>query len=177
MALTIWQRLRVAFRGWSRRREEEAKAAQADLLRRNASWGPAGAAPKPAPVVAVPNPSTVDIEGLQVAYLDDSGQILYFLDSVSGEVVEVRAGNQQPDAARFKRVPARTAASDLTDRRAFVATLENSPAKTALAAAVESPEFRRLIAADRTTERAWYNFRNAQATRAIESWLRSLAPP
>ena len=116
----------------------------------------------------------LDLEGLQVAYLDDSGQIAYYLDTTTGDVVEVRDGTT-PEATRFKRVPARTDRSDENERRAFAASLESSPAKDMLAGAAASPpDFRRLVASDRRTERAWYNFRNEQATRAIESWLRSL---
>jgi hypothetical protein len=37
---------------------------------------------------------------------------------------------------------------------------------------VASANFRSVLASDRTTERAWFNFRNARATAAIEAWLK-----
>jgi hypothetical protein len=169
VALTFWQKLRVAFRGWSRRREE----ANAAFLRQNASWS---GGLKPASTQKQPHIG-VDLEGLQVAYLDDSGQISYYLDTMTGEVVEVR-NRPAPPGERFKRVPSRTAETDVQDRRAFVASLDDSPLKSALMSAAPG-EFRRVLGTDRGVERAWYNFKNAQATRSIESWLRNLGlqPP
>jgi hypothetical protein len=175
MALSFWQKLRVAFRGWSRRREEE----RADFVRKNTGWG-SGAPPTSAAIP--PNTAAeaggapqvpVDVEGLQVAYLDDSGQISYFLDTMTGEVVEVR-NRPAPPGERFKRVPARTPESDADDRRAFLQSLDDSAAKQSLAARIESAEFRQALSADRTIERAWYNFRNERATRTIEQWLQTL---
>jgi hypothetical protein len=117
-----------------------------------------------------------DLEGLQVAYLDDSGQIHYYLDTLTGEVIEVR-NRPAPPGDRFQRVPSRPA--EIEERRAFVASLDASPAKERLVANLDSAEFRRVLSEDRALERAWYNFRNALATRAIESWLQNLGlrPP
>lgn len=172
MALSFWQKLQVAFRGWSRRREEREK----EFLQRNTGWAPAptggGQAPSPVPRVSA-KAIEVDREGLQVAYLDDSGQISYFLDTMSGEVIEIR-NRPAPPGDRFRRVPSRTAESDAEERRAFVQSLDDSPAKQALMRHVDSPEFRKALAADRTLERAWYNFRNERATTTIESWLQTL---
>ena len=78
MALTFFQKLQVAFRVWSRRRADDAKRKDEEFLTRNISWGSGGQAPSPvtprtgqagAPVLQI------DLEGLQVAYLDDSGVI------------------------------------------------------------------------------------------------------
>jgi hypothetical protein len=178
VALTLWQRIRVAFRGWSRRRDEEEQRKRDEFLKRNLKWSAADpAAPLGGTGRQTPAGSAalhLDLEGLQVAWLEDSGQIAYYLDTKTGDVLEIRDAST-PDATRFKRVPARSESTDENDRRAFVASLESSPAKDMLAGAAASPsDFRRLIASDRRTERAWYNFRNEQATRAIESWLRSL---
>ena len=32
----------------------------------------------------------------------------------------------------------------------------------------------KVVASDRGVERAWYNFKNDRATKAIESWLRAI---
>src|SRR5436189_2091819 len=110
---TLLQKIRLAFRVWSRRRED----AQKEFLARNATWGtPAAAAPVAPPKTAS---GTIDMEGLVVAFLDDSGVIAYYLDTESGDVVDVRDGAMMT-APRYRRVPARNEASDAADRRVFV---------------------------------------------------------
>jgi hypothetical protein len=160
------QKIRLGIRGWQRRREESEK----EFLTRNASWG------APAPVVA-PTPAktrtfAIDMEGLTVAYLDDSGQLAHFLDTSDGEIVDVRitdaATYREP---RYRRIPSRNASADADDRRAFIAALDASSARDALARSGDADSFRRALSADRTLERAWYNFRNDRAIAAIEAWL------
>lgn len=153
------QKLRLAWSGWQRRREE----ADRDFLARNASWGPAGAAA--AAAAGAPAASRqVDLEGLQVAYLDDSGRISYYLDTETGDVVDVHDGSAR-SLPRYRPVPRRSEASDAADRRAFVEKLGlRIPHE-------DAAEFRRAIAADRAVERAWYNFKNERATAAIGEWL------
>ena len=168
MALTLWQRIRVAFRGWARRREER----NAEFVKQNVGWN-GGQAPPPvlgsrvagsqagqarAPVLQL------DLDGLQTAYLDRSGRIAYFLDIETGEVVE----NINADPARYKRVPAQTPESEAADRAAFAR--EKRPEM----ATADANTFRAILATDRALERAWYSFKNDRAARAIESWLRSL---
>ena len=172
MAVSFFQKIKLAFRGWSRRREQQ----EQEFLRRNTGWAPVPAAQKTAAEAAVAPLKTrslpaVDLEGLQAAYLDNSGVIAYYLDADSGEVVENRDGATL-DAARFKRVPMRKSEDD--DRRAFIETVESQPIKLALMKSVASPTFRSVLASDRATERAWYNFRNSRATAAIEEWLKQI---
>ncbi len=178
MALTFFQRLQVAFRGWSRRREDDARKRDAEFLKRNAGWGrtqSATPAPESLPHARDDTAKQIDREGLQVAYLDDSGQIGYFLDAETGEVVEVRGpGNPEiiGNPGRYKRVPQRGAEVD--DRAAFVETLDPSPIREFLKSNINTNDFRKVLAGDRGVERAWYNFKNQRATNAIESWIRSL---
>jgi hypothetical protein len=160
------QKIRLGIRGWQRRREESEK----EFLTRNASWGAA-------PPVAIPPPAktrsfAIDMEGLTVAYLDDSGQLAHFLDTSDGEIVDVRIG----DAAtypepRYRRIPSRDPNADAEDRRAFIASLDASPSRDALARSSDTDSFRRALSRDRTLERAWYNFRNDRAIEVIEAWL------
>ncbi|GAC1400925.1 MAG: hypothetical protein NVSMB68_15680 [Thermoanaerobaculia bacterium] len=181
MAISLLQKLRLALRGWSRRREQK----EQDFLRTNTKWGGGGqaiqpaaepprtgtiAGPPPTGRIACP-PQTIDVEGLQAAYLDSSGRIAYYLDVHSGDVVESRDGATF-DATRFKRVPVRTSEDD--DRRAFIETLEPSDIRMALMRSVAAPDFRSVLASNRTVERAWYNFKNSRATASIESWLAQL---
>ncbi len=173
------QKIRLALRGWMRRREGTAEARNAEFLRRNAGWG---APPGPAPAAAATDGTAIDLEGLQVAYLDDSGQIEHFLDMSSGEVIDVpvsdsdgirRARNEES----YRKVPGRSEESEAGDRVAFVEAMEPGPVRNdlhrALSTTDAAKEFRKLIARDRTIERAWYNFKNDRATAAIEEWLRA----
>jgi hypothetical protein len=172
---TLMQKIRLAFKGWNRRRDEAQKEFQA----RNAGWGAAtqrevgssrgaagGASPAAGPVTVAP-----DIDGLVVAFLDDSGRIAYYLDSESGEVLDVRDGTLLP-APRFRLVPQRNEAGEAADRRAFVESLDAGPSRDALSrAAASGEEFRRAVAGDRTIERRWFSFKNDRVIRAVEEWL------
>ena len=161
------QKLRLAWRGWARRREE----AQQEFLAKN-TWSVGGQAPSPVERAQAGAPvPPLDLEGLQVAYLDDSGRIAYYLDTENGEVVEARDGETYAEP-RYRRVPRRSVASDAADRREFVATID-SPMKDRLRAAKDPAEFRRILSEDRKLERAWYVFKNDRATAAIEAWLKS----
>lgn len=164
MAISFFQKIRLAFRGWSRRREQQ----EQEFLRRNTGWAPQ---PPTAPHKATTPIRAIDLDGLQAAYLDASGVIAYFLDVESGEVVENRDGTTF-DAARFKRVPMRKSEDD--DRRAFIETVESPAIKLTLMKSVASPAFRSVLASDRAIERAWYNFRNSRATAAIDLWLKQI---
>jgi len=159
------QKLRLAWRGWARRREEKER----EFVAKNASWG--GVASAQLPATENRHPATgIDLEGLQVAFLDDSGRIVYYFDTENGEVVEARDGETFAEP-RYRRVPRRSAASDAADRREFVATLDAGPLRDALRAAKDPAEFRRVLSEDRKLERAWYVFKNDRATAAINAWL------
>jgi hypothetical protein len=163
------QKIRLAFRGWQRRREQNDN----EFVARNASWG---AAPAVTPTVRKSSRMfAVDTEGLTVAYLDDSGQLAHFLDTETGDIEDVRVtdlgANPHLHEPRFRRVPSRSESAEREDRRAFAASLEPSSARDALARCTDAESFRRALAADRTIERAWYNFRNDRAIAAIEAWL------
>ncbi|HEY8130579.1 MAG TPA: hypothetical protein VII12_01695, partial [Thermoanaerobaculia bacterium] len=108
----------------------------------------------------------IDVEGLTVAYLDDSGQMQHFFDVETGDVIDTR---ESLTGSRYRRVPSHQ--SDADERRAFIATLDDSGARARLTAA---QSFRSELARDRALERAWYNFRNDRAIAAIEKWLREI---
>jgi len=166
------QKIRLVFRGWQRRRVEREK----EFLTRNAGWSTAAPAVATAP--AKKRTFVIDTEGLTVAYLDDSGQLAHFLDTEDGEIVDLRIAelSTHPELAapRYRRVPSRTDTSETKDRRAFIASLDASPARDALARSTDPDTFRRALAADRTVERAWYNFRNDRAIAAIAAWIEML---
>jgi hypothetical protein len=161
---TLMQKIRLAIRGWSRRREE----AEKEFLAKNA-WGPVSAGPDDGRLKPAATPKTaIDTEGLTVAYLDESGRIAYYLDTETGEVVEMRDSSALA-APRYRRVPARSEQSEADDRRAFGASH-----KTLAQSLGSAEDFRRAVSRDRAIERAWYNFKNDRAIAAIEEWLRNL---
>jgi hypothetical protein len=177
---TFLQKLTLAWRGWNRRRAEESKKRDAEALARNVTWGKPVTPPVSAAAAAAPAPRSMtvepDLEGLQVAFLDDSGQLACFLDVATGEVLEYHAGCVPPDIAaaprRYRPVPRRSEESDAEDRRLFIETLEPSPLRNQLAAAAaDSAAFRSALSVDRRAERQWYNFKNDRATAAIQAWL------
>lgn len=119
----------------------------------------------------------IDIDGLTVAFLDDSGQIEHWLDVETGDIVEFPASDAESYAEvcepRFRRIPTRTAESESEDRRAFILTLKSPREREELSRAIGVPEaYRRVLHADRLLERAWFNFKNNRALAAIEAWLR-----
>ena len=163
------QKIRLVIRGWQRRREQNDN----EFVARNASWG---AAPAVAPATKAKSRAfAIDTEGLTVAYLDDSGRLAYFLDTEDGDIVDVRmselASRSELRPPRYRRVPSRSEKSESEDRRAFIESLDASPARDVLARSADADSFRRALATNRTIERAWYNFRNDRAIAAIESWL------
>lgn len=123
--------------------------------------------------MAEPAGPAIDREGLQVAYLDDSGRIDWYLDTETGEVVDVRDGRTLSEP-RYRRVPQRSAESEEEDRRAFVLSLEEGALRARLAAARDAAEFRTILSGDRALERAWYNLKNDRALAAIDAWLTAI---
>jgi hypothetical protein len=152
---TLMQKIRLALRGWSRRREE----ANREFLQKS-TWGGGAVTPGVSEAPVRTGGGKVDIEGLVVAHLDTSARTSYYLDTQSGDVIE---SNVPLDGARYKLVPA---ASPELDREVFLTTIETN-------ARLASPEsFREELAKDRKLERAWFNFRNDRAIAAIDRWLR-----
>jgi len=113
----------------------------------------------------------LDLDGLQVAYLGVA--LAHYLDLETGDIIDQPLDAEPPgDPSRYLRVPARTAESEVEDRRLFVDTRDAAPMRDQLAALVtDGPAFRRALTADRKVERAFFNFKNDQATRAIQGWL------
>jgi hypothetical protein len=114
----------------------------------------------------------LDLDGLQVAYLGVA--LAHYLDLETGEILDLPLEADPPgDASRFRRIPTRTPESEEEDRRLFVEHMKGSGMRDDLAALLDDHNaFRRVLMEDRKTERAFFNFKNDQATRAIEEWLR-----
>ena len=121
-----------------------------------------------------------DVEGLCVAYLDDSGRIAHYLDVTTGEVIDHRitaGADPFTDAARYKRVPSRSGTSESDDRAVFARGLPPSRTRSLLEQAIgvdDAAAFRRTLGDDRAAEKAWYSFKNDRAYAAVDSWLAGL---
>lgn len=155
---TLMQKIRLALRGWSRRREERDR----EFLAKNTGWTPAVASATAAK--AASTQTQFDIDGLTVACLDGSGQLAHYLDIQTGDVIDTR---ETMTGDRYRRIPSQ---SESADREAFLAALDDSGARARL----KSGDFRNELARDRKLERAWYNFRNDRAIAAMEQWLREI---
>jgi len=114
---------------------------------------------------------SLDLDGLQVAYLGVA--LAHYLDLESGDILDLPLEADPPGAeSRFRRIPTRTPESETEDRRLFVEKLELSAMRNHLAQIVDDAHaFRAVIAEDLRVQRAFFNFKNEQATRAIELWL------
>lgn len=183
MALTLFQKLKLAFRGWSRRSEENAARKRQEFVSREGSWGKPVPSPAPAQEPK-PSPSkklTADIEGLQVAFLDDSGHFVHYLDTESGEVLDVPIGQEssyETSRTRYRRVPRRSVGSEAADREAFVATLDEGSDRARLSAVVaDAQQFRAQLATNRLIEKRWYSFKNDRANEAVTEWLEGESSP
>ncbi|HEX6179521.1 MAG TPA: hypothetical protein VF057_14250 [Thermoanaerobaculia bacterium] len=115
----------------------------------------------------------LDRDGLQVAYLGVA--LAHYLDLETGDIVDLPLDARPPgDASRFRRIPTRTPESEAHDRRAFLETLKMPEQRARLAGVIgDANAFRNVLAEDLQVQRAFFNFKNDQATRAIEEWLRS----
>jgi hypothetical protein len=108
----------------------------------------------------------LDLDGLQDAYLGVA--LAHYLDVETGDILDVPLDDPPPgDAERFRRIPTRTPESEAEDRRLF------AEKHAELAHLVDDAmAFRRLLSEDRLVERKFFNFKNDQANRAIEEWLK-----
>ncbi|HVR44957.1 MAG TPA: hypothetical protein VMS56_16115 [Thermoanaerobaculia bacterium] len=180
MAIGFWQKVRLGLAGWSRRRREGEMRRRREFLERATGWGPSSEPPRGGAAGAATGPK-FDLEGLQIAWMDGSGRIAYYLDLQSGDVVEVRPGDDATpyaDSGRWARVPGRTPESEAEERRLFARTVEPEGLRRRLEATLEAAEpaqaFRRELAGSREAERAWSSFRNERASRAAAAWASSL---
>jgi hypothetical protein len=113
----------------------------------------------------------LDLDGLQVAYLGVA--LAHYLDLETGDIIDQPLDAEPPGGTeRFLRIPTRTPESEIEDRRLFVEKMPLSVMRNQLANALEDwNAFRGVLAEDRKIERSFFNFKNDQATRAIEAWL------
>ena len=114
----------------------------------------------------------IDRDGLQIAYLGVA--LAHYLDLESGDIIDLPLNAPAPgDESRFRRIPTRTTESEADDRRLFLETLKMPEARERLRSVIaDSQAFRAVLSEDRFIERSFFNFKNDQATKAIEEWLK-----
>jgi hypothetical protein len=114
---------------------------------------------------------SLDLDGLQVAYLGVA--LAHYLDLETGDILDVPLDAEPPgDESRYRRIPTRSPESEAEDRRLFVEHVPVSVMRDQLARTVgDHQAFREVLLQDRKIERAFFNFKNDRATRAIEAWL------
>jgi hypothetical protein len=109
----------------------------------------------------------LDYDGLQVAWLGVA--LAHYLDLETGDILDLPLDASAPgEASRYLRIPTRTPDSEAEDRRLFA----EKHAQLAPFAG-NAMEFRRALSEDRLLERKFFNFKNDQAARAIEAWVKS----
>ena len=109
----------------------------------------------------------LDLDGLQVAYLGVA--LAHYLDVETGDIVDLPLEDPPPgDPERFRRIPTRTPEIEAEDRRIFA---EKHPHLAPVVG--EAMSFRQVLSEDRRLERQFFNFKNDQATKAIEEWAKS----
>jgi hypothetical protein len=113
----------------------------------------------------------LDLDGLQVAYLGVA--LAHYLDLDTGDIVDLPLDDPPPgDESRFLRIPTRTPESEAEDRRLFVEKMEFSVLRQRLGQLVDDPNgFRAVLSEDLRAQRQFFNFKNDQATKAIEAWI------
>ncbi|HUP61752.1 MAG TPA: hypothetical protein VNA69_15175 [Thermoanaerobaculia bacterium] len=113
----------------------------------------------------------LDLDGLQVAYLGVA--LAHYLDLETGDILDLPLDAEPPgDDSRFRRIPTRTPESEAEDRRLFVEKMEFSALRDHLSQYLDDAnEFRRVISEDLRAQRQFFNFKNEQATKAIEAWV------
>lgn len=113
----------------------------------------------------------IDREGLQVAYLGVA--LAHYLDLETGDIIDQPFEDAAPGSSdRYRRIPARTEASETLDRELFLETKHAAPLRDELAGNVHDPQaYRQVLSQDRRVERSFFNFKNDRASQAIEEWL------
>jgi hypothetical protein len=116
----------------------------------------------------------LDYDGLQIAFLGVA--LAHYLDLETGDIIDLPLDADAPgDDARYLRIPTRTPESEAEDRRLFVESLDLSLMREHLSHVLDDANaFRRVLSEDRVVERTFFNFKNDQATRAIEAWAREV---
>ena len=114
----------------------------------------------------------IDRDGLQVAFLGVA--LAHYLDVETGDIIDLPLDAPAPgDASRFRRIPTRTPESEAEDRQLFAEKVQMPAARARLEGVVhDANAFRAVLSQDRSIERAFFTFKNDQATEAIENWLR-----
>ncbi len=132
----------------------------------------------------------MDLPELCLALKAEAGELRWYLDLTSGEVLlltpdfdpadhrGLTAGQVEADPERFRRVPARSQLDALADMQAFSLHLGDLVLRESLQLALEGPKpqrrFRSALSWLPDTLQEWHAFRQQRAEARALAWLRSL---
>lgn len=132
----------------------------------------------------------VDLEELCIAREAETGELRWYLDLHSGDVILVNGeydpseyGGLTPEAIesqpdRYRRVAPQDPTDTVGDMRAFAGQLEDSRLKESLELALTAPRpdrrFRAVLGWLPAELERWHTFRNLRCSTRARDWLQSL---
>lgn len=136
----------------------------------------------------------VDLEGLIVAFSDDSVERSYYVDTDSGRVFNVLEDHDDPETqeivweleadtrGRYVLVPKPTMEQKLEEQDAFIESLDESDSmKEKLEKLLEDDhdgsKFAEFVERDREARDAWRDFRMARSRDKAKDWIETLDLP
>ena len=132
----------------------------------------------------------VDVDGLFVAFSDDSVERSYYLDTDSGQVFNVLEDHDDPETqelvwqleadtrGRFVQVPKPSMEETLEEQDAFVESMSDGELKQELEALVsndhDGTKFVDFVERNRAARDAWRDYRMARSREKANAWLDKL---
>lgn len=131
----------------------------------------------------------VDLEELCIALEAEAGDLRWYLDVGSGDVILVTREYEPAEhggltvddiegaPARFRRIPPGNPQDTVDDMQAFAAQLSDAQLKESLALALSAPRpdrrFRAVLGWLPEQQQHWHDFRHARCARRARAWLES----
>lgn len=135
----------------------------------------------------------VDLEGLVVAFSDDSVERSYYLDTDSGRVFNVLEDHDDPETqeivweleadtrGRYVQIPKPSMEQRLEEQDAFVESLEDGKMKETIEKLLEDDhdgsKFAEFVERDREARDAWRDFRMERSREKAKEWIETLDLP
>ncbi|GMU62403.1 MAG: hypothetical protein AMXMBFR34_41660 [Myxococcaceae bacterium] len=132
-------------------------------------------------------PLPVDLEELCIALEAEAGDLRWYLDLASGDVILVTHEYEAAEHAgltvdeiegtpsRFRRIPPGDPAHAVDDMKAFAAQLSDTQLKESLELALSAPRpdrrFRAVLGWLPDQQQHWHDFRHARCARRARAWL------
>lgn len=131
----------------------------------------------------------VDLEELCIALEAEAGDLRWYLDVASGDVILVTREYEpaehggltvveiESDPTRFRRIPGGNPQDAIDDMKAFAGQLKDAQLKESLDLALSAPRpdrrFRAVLGWLPEQQQLWHDFRQARCVRRALGWLAS----